>query len=384
MTRAPARRSGLTVSTGRSYAPQTSSQYKVYRPERPSWYNSSAGDGLRNLGNTCYLNAVIQAVCSLREFVGKLRTLPEAVPPCRAGNLYQSALAILGQVADAGVAAGKGPVNPSDLRRQIAAKNPMFAETTQQDAHEFFLEFVNQLHDELLAGREQWLSTSEGAAASLGKDDAAGEDLTVPTTQVFFDAEIQKRLKCLDCGHEKNLAPERFRDLSLDFTNVPSGRLEDLIRQYFEEDALEVKCDRSTECQDNGLMTKTLSVTPKVLVLHLLRFRPNMERRQYEKIQDEVKLPQELDLRKCLEKDRLPARPLAGIGAAGEGSTKYGLRAVIEHIGSSPRSGHYICYARSADTRWRKYNDERVVELPGGLPAEVNKTAYILFYVLLE
>ena len=33
----------------------------------------------------------------------------------------------------------------------------MFATADQQDAHEFLLEYVNQLHDELLAARIKWL-----------------------------------------------------------------------------------------------------------------------------------------------------------------------------------------------------------------------------------
>jgi len=62
----------------------------------------------------------------------------------------------------------------------------------------------------------------------------------------------------------------------------------------------------------------------------------------------------------------------------------YDLRAVVAHEGMSPQSGHYVCYARSAQGAWWLYDDAHVHELQGGTDVlqVIGKKAYIVFYVL--
>ncbi|CAE8609800.1 unnamed protein product, partial [Polarella glacialis] len=147
MRRAPAPRSSLLAAPfggARAAAPQDSSSYGGYR--------SSFSFGLQNLGNTCYLNAVTQALCSLREFVVDLSAMPQALPACESGSLFTRTVEILKQMNTPGGTAG--PLSPARLREQIALASPMFRGHGQQDAHEFLLEYVNQLHDELLVARK--------------------------------------------------------------------------------------------------------------------------------------------------------------------------------------------------------------------------------------
>eukprot|EP00971_Amphidinium_carterae_P013852 272898-Amphidinium_carterae.1 len=149
-------------------SPQKSSQYQQYRYQETF--------GLRNLGNTCYLNAVMQALHSLSEFVASLKTLPQRFPNAADGDLFRCTIDILGQMSSP--AALNGPLSPAKLRERIASVSPAFRGNGQQDAHEFFLEYVNQLHDELYAARND--SVTNGTAAV--------EAMTL-TTQQFFDSQ---------------------------------------------------------------------------------------------------------------------------------------------------------------------------------------------------
>lgn len=428
MRRAPPPRSSLlTMCPKKPAAPQGSSSYGGYR--------SSLTFGLRNLGNTCYLNAVMQACCSLREMVRDLREMPKTLPPSQEGALYRCTVEMLQQMSLASSGA-TGPLSPTKLREHVALAAPMFRGNEQQDAHEFFLEFVNQLHDELLAARNQWLGQRPEAAPE------APDDAAILATQLHLDSEVLKRLVCVQCQHVREVT-ERFRDFSLDFCGPAGGdrcSLPSMLRSYFDSELLEAKC----ECCDAvaAHMDKHLIAAPRVLVLHLKRFTPNLEKQRYDKQHQSVEIPARLDLKAILgattaaaldgtpgrSPQRLPARPLAAAAAAaaaaggvaagqvggadaaaggeacatspsrGPASTEtdsgtpapgtpgplYNLRAVVAHDGSSPHSGHYTCYARGEDGSWRLYDDSVVREVPGGqeLQRVLGRLAYIVFYVL--
>ena len=56
-----------------------------------------------------------------------------------------------------------GPFFPIHIREQIARAAPMYGNNQQQDAHEFTIEFLSQLHDALL--REHSMRSGTGADA---------------------------------------------------------------------------------------------------------------------------------------------------------------------------------------------------------------------------
>jgi len=304
-----------------SVAPQSSAQYGSYR-------SAYLTGGLQNLGNTCYLNAVIQALCSLREFIRDLRKMPEDIPQVADRMLFKNSLEIFGQMGAVGAAAG--PLSPAKLRELIAQASPMFAGNQQQDAHEFTLDYINQLHDELLSARKDWLE-----AQSL----ADSEELGMLATQSHLDSEVQKTLLCCGCQKTRDVF-ERFRDFSLDFpaaaqksgvNGVGSSErceLRSMLENYFDHELLEVKCPFEGCASVAANMQKYLSSAPRVLVLHLKRFVPNIEKQMYEKHHQHVEIPLSIDLRAYLRKaytgssnneawrSSLPARPLAAEVAA--------------------------------------------------------------------
>lgn len=418
-------RSTIYMEQRKRNIPQSSSHYQRYQTQT---------FGLKNLGNTCYLNAVMQALCSLREFVGDLRNMPEVVPTCSKGDLFQSTVDILGQMSVA--TASSGPLSPDRLRERIALASPMFATADQQDAHEFLLEYVNQLHDELLAARIKWLETAVGADA---------EEKATLTTQAFMDSEIQKRLVCEECGESREVS-EHFRAHSLDIRPGSACSLNNMLSGYLASESVVATCDH---CKGKtARMEQRLALAPRVLVLHVKRFVPNLERRCYDKQNATIEVPSRLCLSSLLrevggwgeklmpctlqtsapQKDviapRLPARPLAVSNGITEVSTRpltvsetssmdavatptfvekvdaaaaaggaeplapdlqYELRSVVAHEGSSPHSGHYVCYAKAETGVWRLYDDTQVRDFPQGQEPpqrELGQKAYILFYVL--
>eukprot|EP00927_Polykrikos_kofoidii_P071395 TRINITY_DN6765_c0_g2_i1.p1 TRINITY_DN6765_c0_g2~~TRINITY_DN6765_c0_g2_i1.p1 ORF type:complete len:543 (-),score=92.62 TRINITY_DN6765_c0_g2_i1:107-1735(-) len=359
MRRAPPRDSSLLTLTQRLTPPQQSLVYRSYR--------SNETFGLRNLGNTCYLNAVLQAVCSLREFVAGLRSMTKLLPTCSNGDLFSRTTEILTQMNSTDHS--RGPPNPAKLLEAVAKACPMFAGGGQQDAHEFLLEYINQLHDELLGARNSWLRTQTS--------DNSGDEDIVLATQLYFDSEVQKRLECGKCS-ETRVLPEQFRDFSLDFcpeadSNSALGKM---LSSYFVPELLEAKCEKCGSAE--ARLTKTLASMPRVLVLHLKRFVPNLEKQRYDKQHQTISCPLQLDLRFCLGMDSDRAEEATG--------SCYSLRAVVAHDGASPHSGHYVCYARGQNGGWRLFNDSIARDLPESFDPRVDQQlqsqAYILFYAL--
>ena len=72
--------------------------------------------------------------------------------------------------------------------------------------------------------------------------------------------------------------------------------------------------------------------------------------------------------------------------------TIYRLAAVIEHIGYTPRSGHYMAYKRlfpdnieeaedkKLSTKWLKVNDERITVIEEADLLNRKGSVYLLFY----
>lgn len=65
-----------------------------------------------------------------------------------------------------------------------------------------------------------------------------------------------------------------------------------------------------------------------------------------------------------------------------QGHNSYELYAFVAHIGSSVRSGHYVCYAQGEDGVWRQFNDSSVTAVgdPVSLQYFGTETPYVLFY----
>lgn len=106
--------------------------------------------GIVNTGNSCYINATLQALMSLPTFVTDLRAkkLRELAVSLNLRSLYKAILSI---VDEAKLAAQRtGPLDPLRVKYSIARHCPDFRNSAQQDAHEFLVAFLTNLEAELL------------------------------------------------------------------------------------------------------------------------------------------------------------------------------------------------------------------------------------------
>ncbi|XP_038556171.1 ubiquitin carboxyl-terminal hydrolase 37-like [Micropterus salmoides] len=165
------------------------------------------------------------------------------------------------------------------------------------------------------------------------------------------------------CG-ARSTREEDFTNLSLNL--VPGGSILEMLQDYLKETELDFRCDCGSSTSS---LQYTFATLPKVLILHLKRFRftPSL---QLEKLSDPVDLFREL------------------LVTSSRADGWYSLVSVISHLGSSGNKGHYVSNGVDPDVelddpadRWLTYNDSLVTQTTG---ASVRKwrqeTAYILFY----
>jgi uncharacterized UBP type Zn finger protein len=220
----------------------------------------------------------------------------------------------------------------------------------QQDAHEFYLEFVNQLSEDVRAV----LQGSPPCAAAV-------------PAPLHFEAEVAKQLTCARCGVCRDIR-EYFNDFSLDLCPPESPFLEQMVNSYFEPEQVSARCE-ACGCE-SATLHKRITRPPAVLALHLKRFKYTGLTGTCEKRSSPIVVPQDLDL----------SSVAASCCSTAKKPLHYELRAAVAHDGYYPRSGHYICYARGDSGAWHMYDDSFVQELSGDAFEEIGGHVYMLFY----
>uniref|UniRef100_A0A671NB66 Ubiquitin carboxyl-terminal hydrolase n=1 Tax=Sinocyclocheilus anshuiensis TaxID=1608454 RepID=A0A671NB66_9TELE len=311
--------------------------------------------GLRNLGNTCFMNAILQSLRSLVEEFRKILC-----------SLWQGS-----QTA----------FSPDALFYVIWKIMPSFRGYQQQDAHEFLRYLLDHLHREMQGSKNgspsPALSPDRPKHASESKCCINGTSTIVTSV---FGGVLQNEVYCLICGTESRKF-DPFLDLSLDIPSQfrikftkdqepgPTCTLNDCLRSFTDLEELdEMELYMCHKCKKRQKSTKKFWIQklPKVLCLHLKRFHWTAFLRN--KIDTYVKFPMHgLDMKSFLlePENSLPERCL------------YDLAAVVVHHGSGIGSGHYTAYGLH-EGRWYHFNDSTVTLVSE--EAVLKAKAYILFY----
>ncbi|XP_059494942.1 ubiquitin carboxyl-terminal hydrolase 2-like isoform X2 [Stegostoma tigrinum] len=331
--------------------------------------------GLRNLGNTCFMNSILQCLSNtreLRDYCIQNTYRRDLNNRNRTNTALMEEFAKLLQAM--WTSSSNDPISPSEFKTQIQKYAPRFVGYNQQDAQEFLRFLLDGLHNEV--NRVSVRSKAMVEDLDHLPDDEKGrrmwkkylerEDSRIVD---HFVGQLKSSLTCSECGYCSTVF-DPFWDLSLPISKKGYGEvsLMDCIRLFTKEDVLDgdekPTCYR---CKTRRKCTKkfTIQKFPKILVLHLKRF--SEARIRTSKLTTFVNFPlKDLDLQE--------------FSSEGSAHAVYNLYAVSNHSGTT-MGGHYTAYCKSPQSaEWYNCNDSRVTPMSSNQIR--TSDAYVLFYEL--
>ncbi|KAB5577271.1 hypothetical protein PHYPO_G00207980 [Pangasianodon hypophthalmus] len=265
--------------------------------------------GFSNLGNTCYMNAILQSLFSLPSFSNDL--LKQGIQWKRVPmNALLRRFAHLLLKKDI-----SSPEVKKDLLRRvknaISSTAERFSGYMQNDAHEFLSQCLDQLKEDVEKVNKSCRSDSsawdEPQGTRLMEDMDTSRIYTCPVT-VNMEFEVQHTITCKSCG-EVITKREQFNDLSIDLPRkkktLPLRSIQDSLDLFFRMEEIEYSCEK---CNGKSAgVTHKFSRLPRVLILHLKRYSYNAQLSLNSKLGQQVLIPKYLTLLShCTENTRPP------------------------------------------------------------------------------
>lgn len=338
--------------------------------------------GLFNLGNTCYMNSVLQALYMCDSFRnGLLAHKPS----------QEQALVVKLQYVFAFLSLSQRPAY-APVNFLAVSRPPWFSAGFQQDCSEFLKYLLDRLHEQ----EQSFLRQNPDTGVKGGVTKSANGKRQGTLIEQNFGGKMNTSVVCSNCTAE-SVSEEMFMDIPLAFpdyqvtgqksliggdnkmttrsANTAAVRttqtsetsnclhLTDLLKHYLKPEKLsgdnKYHCNVCGSLQDAERRINIMQ-TPEYLIFTLLRFSYDTRLHARSKIFREVKYPKTLLLpvtdeeRKAARRQRtksLRSEVAVQLEACGQDVDTdccdvYALCSVVIHSGTSSDCGHYYCYAR--------------------------------------
>ncbi|KAA8524095.1 hypothetical protein F0562_010474 [Nyssa sinensis] len=316
--------------------------------------------GLKNLGNTCYLNSVLQCLTytpPLANFCLKNQHSSFCDYATESDRKRECPFCILEKRIVRSLSIDQTLDTPSKINSCLRIFSEHFRCGRQEDAHEFLRYVIDACHNTCLRLKKLQQQRRKGGLKN-GGDGFNGSSVV----REIFGGALQSQVKCLSCGKESNKIDD-IMDISLDVLH--SSSLKDALQKFFQPEVLDGNNEYNCEnCKKLVAAKKQMSIfqAPNVLVIQLKRFEGIFGG----KIDKAIAFEEILVLSSYMCKASQDPHP------------EYNLFGTIVHSGYSPDSGHYYAYIKDAMGHWYCCNDSYVSLAT--LQEVLSEKVYILFF----
>lgn len=372
--------------------------------------------GLVNLGNSCYLNTVVQCLMNFKNltdlivyenssfkkqinYSSKFGSRGDVV------NKYIDLVEMIYKQTKKNALKRKvKAISPMSFKISCGLKNECFNNFAQQDCQEFLQFLLDMLHEDLnnydpnlkpyppLTEREELEREKMPMRLASAIEWEKFYNFNYSIISKNFMGQYASRLSCLVCGRVSTtyqsfsilslpIPPNENRHAQLSIYDCLSAflKLEQLSKSEY------WNCPH---CKKPQPSTKKIIMTkfPRNLIIHFKRFDNYLNKNNVL-----ITYPNNLNLNSFyydndkrlyqvdLWPEGLPNRDKQ-LMLQSENGFEYELRSVAKHQGTLT-GGHYTSIVKKDNDFWKFFDDEKIKKLSGD-SAYINKDAYLLFYSL--
>ena len=350
-------------------------------------FNTHKYLGLKNFGATCYLNSLFQQIYMLPTFYNDIFKFDITSKLKEIGNINENTIYQM-QLTFANLQKSIMSVYPpyNFIKSFKSAFNGEPIKLgVQQDAAEFLSILCDKLENEAkILEKENFLENS-------------------------FKGKITNEIVSLEDEYPYySQTDEPFYSITVDIKNHKN--LEEALDAYVKGEILEGENKFFVDKYKKKISIKKRTSLKKLgnqIIIHLKRFEFDFYTFQNNKLNDYLKFPMNLNLKKWtrafirkneigeLNENDIKEEEKENLN---ETKMEYELTGILIHSGANLQSGHYYSLIKSQeDNKWYKFNDNEITEYNiekdlekecfGNLESKVNqygKGAYLLFYTKKE
>lgn len=334
--------------------------------------------GLNNLGNTCFMNSILQCLISTKTLSdyflsGRYVSDINPVNPLGMGGELAMEYAFIVQCLWKGTYKS---IAPRDFKSTISKFAPQFSGSQQHDSQEFLAFLLDGLHEDLnkVIKKEYIVEPSnDGVPDDQASMISWNIHLRLNDSIIvnMLQGQFKSTLNCLHCSYQ-SVTFEAFMYLSVPIPPKIFGKcsLLDCIKEFSKlEKVSGVNSWYCKKCKTHRDAAKRIDIwrLPPILLIHIKRFAFSGSIKK--KMDTNIDFPLDsLNLTKFVSSSQKPR--------------EYQLYAVSNHSGSID-SGHYTAYVRNSMTKtFLKFDDSQVLDMASFSVQSAN--GYVLFYTSIN
>ena len=335
---------------------------------------SSDFKGLKNFGNSCYSNVIIQILASIPEFIDVLYKRYSLVE--NENDLYVD-YPILSRIIEiTSNYKSKNTSLASNYLKEIV--NKFDSSGSQNDAHEFLVFILDQLNTELINIENKYKINNNLNDNNLKEDVKKSED-DEEWEEVKKGGKTMKQINSIK-NFKTSILGEVFQgilkqDIIQKGSSVSNCQIEPFFTLHLdnEEHNIEdmfLKFFQKKLIVDSGdkYIQSFLEKCPNIFIINAKGFYYDKKNKMIVKIKKELIFGEKLILKKDFVSPYLRNKNI-----------EYELIGIVVHKGNLATEGHYICYCKdNKDKSWFYLDDSKVIKVGEDLLHKLRP--YILFY----
>jgi ubiquitin C-terminal hydrolase len=335
-------------------------------------YEGKGLSTLLNIGNTCFLNSIIQCLSntlSLTDYIlsGDYKQDQTIINKKRNSNyVLQSYTVLINNIWNI----NNQIIKPKTFLENLSRFHKKYFSLRQQDSHECLLFIIDLLHNSL----SYEIDIDIKGIIKSKSDELVKQSLE--TWSDFYKNDYSHLIELfngntfsnISCNNEKcNFNENKFEPFNTLSIDLVDDNLNSCLSHYFSltENIETWTCD---SCKEKGC-TKNVKLwtVPDYLIIHLKRFSTNGDKKLLN-----INFPlNDLNITDyiSLEKNN-------------KNKYIYDLYSINHHSGNSSNSGHYWSSCKNLNNNWYKYDDANITKYTNNNLQQQLTTSdsYILFY----